>query len=154
MFRRARNCRLRNPLLHIALGSAAALLALGGAALAQDGTRPSIQFELNKLESRKGACRLYFVINNRSAIDIGNLRLDIFVFDKAQIIARRAAIATRRLRPGKTYIRLFEIPDLSCASFGRIVVNEVLSCVDAAKKEEDCEPLLHYSSRAGVPFVD
>lgn len=154
MFRRAQDCRPQILLLLLVLGGAAAFLALEGAALAQDPAGPAIHFELNKLESKKGACRLYFVINNQSDIDVGNLRLDIFVFDKAQIIARRAAIATRRLRPGKTYIRLFEIPDLSCASFGRIVVNEVLSCVDTAKKKLDCEPLLRYSSRAGIPFVD
>ena len=130
-----------------------AALAVGRTAEAAD---PSgrLSIELNKLEAQSTSCRAYFVIVNDSPLDIGDLQLDVFIFDTEGIISRRVAINTRRLEPGKTYIRLFDIAEQTCDGFSRLVLNEVLSCVDSAGAAIDCSNALALSSRTGVAFID
>ena len=108
--------------------------------------------ELNKLEPIEKACRAYFVIKNQSGDQFEDIKLDIFIFGKEDVISRRFAISTGELRPGKTVVRLFDIPDLDCGTVGRFLLNEVISCSTAAGPVERCGDRLTVAARGGTVF--
>ena len=140
------------------LGIAAAALALGQTAAAQTPAAAAadgkISIELNKLEEKPGSCRIYLVIRNQTEIDLKNLELDVFIFDRDDIITRRVGLHTRRLKPGRTYIRLFDITKVTCSEIERLVLNEVISCTSNAGAAIECEDELALSSRSRVSFID
>ncbi len=135
-----------------------AALAMSQAATAQNSApEPAagkISIELNKLEDKQGSCRLYLVIRNRTPRDVKNLELDVFIFDRNDIIARRVGLNTRRLKPSRIYVRLFDITKVTCSEIERLVLNEVLSCTSLAGAAIDCEDDLALSSRARAAFLD
>lgn len=113
-----------------------------------------ISIELNKLEEKQGSCRLYLVIRNRTKTDLKNLELDVFIFDRKDIITRRVGLNTRRLKPVRTYIRLFDITKVTCPEIERLVLNEVISCTSNAGAAIECEDALALTSRSRVKFLD
>ena len=121
---------------------------------AAPGRPRSISIELNKLEPQGSTCRAYFVLVNRSETEFADIQLDVFLFDKQGVVARRAALATRQLQPGKTNIRLFDLVDTPCDTIGRLVLNEVLACKNVVGGPANCQGMLALSSRAGVEFVE
>lgn len=137
----------------LAMLAAAATAAGQTAAPGSPGTG-KISIELNKLEEREGSCRVYLVIENGTTADIKNIELDVFIFDRDEIITRRVGLNTRRLKPGRTYIRLFDITEVTCAAINRLVLNEVISCTAQSGEAIDCEDRLALSSRARAGFID
>lgn len=144
----------------VVLAAAAAMWSCAAHAQATAGDVPapgrprSIEIELNKLEPQGTTCRAYFVIVNRSETEFADIQLDVFLFDKQGIVARRAALSTRQLQPGKTNIRLFDLVDTPCDTIGRLVLNEVLACKNVVGGPANCQGMLALSSRAGVELVD
>ncbi len=146
------------------IGYVACLLLLLAAAPAaaqdeggQEGTRDipgALTIELNKLESAEGACRTYFVLSNTTDRDVGNAKLDVFIFDKDDIIERRVALNTEDIPSGKTQVRIFELDGLDCGTIGKFLLNEVLSCEGANGEPLACASFLRLTSRAGAPFVE
>ncbi|MCG6897157.1 MAG: Tat pathway signal sequence domain protein [Thiocapsa sp.] len=124
------------------------LLAVSAVATADE-----IKLELNKLEPQPNACRAYLVFDNSSGSAIDALLLDLILFDRDGVIARRLAVDTAPLRAAKMTVKLFEIPDLACADIGRILVNEVLDCRDANGEHDDCIERLSVSSRADAELL-
>lgn len=110
---------------------------------------PRIAIELNKIEPQDKACRTYFVIRNGADQAVSDLRLDIFIFDDAGVIVRRFAMSTGRLRPGKTVVRLFDVPDLDCGEAARFLVSEVLSC-ETEGDAASCADRITVSGRGAV----
>jgi hypothetical protein len=138
----------------VTVWSCAAYAQAPAADKASAGRPRSVTIELNKLEPQGATCRAYFVIINRSETEFADIQLDVFLFDKQGIVARRAALATRQLQPGKTNIRLFDLVDTPCDTIGRLVLNEVLACKNVVGAPANCQGMLALSSRAGVEFVD
>ena len=136
----------------------AASLALSQAAAAQKPAPAApagkISIELNKMEERQGSCRLYFVISNRTARNVRNLELDVFLFDHDDIIAHRVGLNTRRLKRSRMHVRVFDIAKVTCAGIGKLVLNEVLSCTATGGGAAGCEDDLAPSSRARAAFLD
>lgn len=122
---------------------------LGSAAQAAD---KDVVLELNKLEAIDKACRAYFLIRNQSKDEFEDIKLDIFIFAKDGVISRRFAISTGQLRPGKTVVRLFDIPDLECGTATRFLLNEVISCSAASGAIDKCGERLSVAARGGVTF--
>ena len=71
----------------------------------------SISLELNKLEQEGGSCRAYLVIANPGTDAFSAFTLDFVVFDNSGTIARRLAIELAPMRPAKTIVKVFDIPD-------------------------------------------
>lgn len=144
-----------------ALLAAATLTPAGATAQSESEGSPGaaeadgqVLIELNKLETEGANCRTYFVVRNRLGQDITNVKLDVFLFDHAQIIQKRVALNTRKLRHGKTYVRIFDLADIDCGTVGQLLLNEVLACELADGEGEDCAGDVRVTSRADVPFVD
>lgn len=138
---------------HRNLMQALLLLALG--ALAGIAAAQEIKLELNKLEPQPetNACRAYLVFDNSAGPAIEALQLDLILFDRDGVIARRLAVDTAPLRAAKTTVKLFDIPDLACTDIRRILINEVLECRDADGAHADCIERLTLSTRAETQLV-
>lgn len=124
--------------------------ALSVATLAADS---SVSVELNKLEQMDGACRAYFVLENRSGIGFDTLKLDLVMFDSDRIVTRRLAAEVGPLPPGKTSLKVFDMQDLLCAELGRLLLNDVTACADDSGRRDDCLALLSTNTRGTVPFI-
>lgn len=114
---------------------------------------PNVRLELNKLEVAGNACRAYLLVENASGIGFEVLKLDLVMFDPDGIIADRLAVEAAPLPVGKTSLRVFDIPGLSCPSLGRMLLNDVVSCADAKGSRTDCLGLLSTGTRASVEFI-
>lgn len=115
---------------------------------------PRVSVELNKLEPRESACQAYLVVENKTDIAFGSLKLDLVVFDLDLIVARRLAVETAPLRGGKTAVKVFPISEVRCDRISRVLLNDVLTCRDDAGDRADCQDLLEVSSRAAAPLVE
>jgi hypothetical protein len=113
----------------------------------------SITIELNKLEPAANACRGYFVVENRLPDTVKELRLDIFLFDRAGVILRRVGLPFADVRSQRMKIVLFDLADLNCNEIGRLVVNDVLACTSAnGAPISDCSGMVATTTRAGPRF--
>jgi hypothetical protein len=136
-----------------ALFTALALATIGTASpvLAQDA--PRISIELNRLEPQGANCRVWMVARNPAADAIDPLRLDLILFGKDGVIARRLALDIGPLPASRTQARIFDLAGQSCDGLGSILLNDVLACGPTAESKAACLPRLALSSRAdGVSF--
>jgi hypothetical protein len=113
----------------------------------------TLNVELNKLEVQDGACRAYLVFENQTPHSFSQLALDLVMFDKDGVIAKRLAVDVAPLPAGKTSVKLFDIEDLACDGIGRILVNDAIDCQEDGGKISDCVALIEPSSRSDVSMV-
>jgi hypothetical protein len=115
---------------------------------------PEIHVELNKLEPAGNACRTYFIVTNGLAEPLKELRLDVFLFDKSGIILRRFGLTFMEARAERSKVVLFDLPDLACDALGRLVINDVVSCLSAlGTPVHDCLARLRTSTRTPALFT-
>lgn len=134
-----------------AVGLTVATAGIALPAAAQDAQRISI--ELNRLEPQGGNCRVWMVARNPAPEAIDPLRLDLLMFGKDGVIARRLALDIGPLPESKTQARIFDLAGLSCDSIGSVLLNDVLACGPAPEGRAACLPRIALSSRvSGVSF--
>jgi hypothetical protein len=109
-----------------------------------------ISLELNKLEQQGGNCRAYLVIANPGAAGFSGFTLDFVLFDHSGTIARRLAVDIAPVRPDKTMVKVFDIPETACGAIGSILVNDVLHCRDASGDVAGCVDRVKTSSKLAV----
>ena len=117
----------------------ALLLPFSGVALAQD--RPAatpLRIELNKIEAAGESCRTYFLIDNQKGETWRSLKLDLFALDTDGVAAKRLAVEVGPVPGRKTLIKLFDFPGLNCSRFGRVLLNDVLTCDGTTTSREEC----------------
>jgi hypothetical protein len=110
----------------------------------------SIGLELNKLEQQGGNCRAYLVVANPGPAAFSGFTLDLVLFDRGGTIARRLAVDIAPVRPEKTMVKVFDIPETACGAIGSILVNDVLHCRDASGDVAGCVDRITPSSRISV----
>jgi hypothetical protein len=110
----------------------------------------SIGLELNKLEQQGGNCRAYLVIANPGTNAFSGFTLDLVVFDRGGTISRRLAVELAPLRPAKTMVKVFDIPQTVCGAIGSILVNDVIHCRDASGDVAGCVERVATSSKISV----
>jgi hypothetical protein len=148
MTSRSSHWNLRLPWRTGAVGLLLAALALPAAAA--EGTLP---MQLNKLEPDGGACTAYLLLENRLGVALQALRVDIVLFDRTGVIARRLAVDVGALPEGKTSVRAFGVSGLACDAIGRVLLNDVITCTDGQGERTDCMTRIVTDSLAGVPFI-
>lgn len=112
-----------------------------------------IRLELNKLEPTSGgACRVYFLIENGKGPSLRSLKLDLFVLDDKGVVGKRMAVEAAPIASGKTMVKLFDVAGVECGSFGRVLLNDVISCTAADGAALSCLDRIDVSSKADVPF--
>jgi hypothetical protein len=115
---------------------------------------PAVTIELNKLEPHDGACRAYLVVENAMEGAFEGLKLDLVMFDVDGIVAKRLAVEAGPLPAGKTSLKVFDIDGLPCERLGRVLLNEVISCLDGSGARDDCLALISTSARSTVAFIE
>jgi hypothetical protein len=113
----------------------------------------ALNVELNKLEPRGDACRLYLVFVNDTARDFSAFKLDLVLFGQEGVIAKRLAVDAAPLKARKTSVRLFDLPQIDCAGIARILVNDVLECRVGSQDVSECQSMVTVSSRAEVELL-
>src|ERR1700740_1376387 len=86
----------------------------------------TIGVELNRLEDQGGNCRAYLVITNPGAAEYSGFALDLVIFDRGGTIMYRLAVDAAPVRPEKTSVKVFDIPETACGAIGSILVNDVI----------------------------
>ncbi len=126
----------------------ALLLPFSGTALAQDrASTPPLRIELNKIEAAGENCRTYFLIDNQKGESWRSLKLDLFALDTDGVAAKRLAVEVGPVPGRKTLIKLFDFPGLNCSRFGRVLLNDVLTCEGAATSREECLSAVETTSK-------
>ena len=115
-----------------------------------------MRIELNRLEPREGgACRVWLVLNNAAAEALNPLRLDLVLFGRGGVVARRLAVDVGPLPAGRTQARIFDLAGQGCETIGSLLLNDVLACngTEAPEREACVARALLESRVDGVTFV-
>lgn len=132
----------------------AAAVTLPGASWAQsEEVASGVAIELNKLEPNGEACRAYLVVKNTAAAAFESLKLDLVMFDRDGVVAKRLAVQAAPLPVGKTSLKVFDITGHDCAGIGSILLNDVLECAPGPQDGAGCLGLIAASARGDVPFI-
>ncbi|WP_338664959.1 Tat pathway signal protein [Pararoseomonas sp. SCSIO 73927] len=115
------------PLLPMAAAPALAQTTPAQTAPAQIASGGQVAVELNRLEARPEGCRVWMLARNPGAA-VDPLRLDLVVFGKDQVVARRLALDLGPLPAEKTMARIFDLAGTSCDGVGYLLLNDVLAC--------------------------
>jgi hypothetical protein len=129
-----------------------ALIAAGTTtALAEGAPRP-ISIELNGAEANGKACRLSFVVANGLEQSIDDMALELVLFDKEGRVDRFVVVRTAKVPAGKSRVRQFDIPETTCPSIARILVNDVKECAGAGLTPAACAESIQVATRSDIKF--
>jgi hypothetical protein len=129
------------------LAAAVVLAGLSGVVRAQPAARSSqAGIELNRLEARAEGCRVWLLLRNPTTVGHDRLRLDLLLFGRDGVIARRMLIDAGQLPAEKTMARIFDAPGLACDAIGSVLLNDIPMC-----GTEPCLP--HFATSSRVPDV-
>jgi hypothetical protein len=131
----------------------AAALAAWAACGAGAAAGPTLDIELNKLEDAGGQCVASLLLTNRLSETLDQVRFDLYVFDKAGVIARRLLLDTGPMRTDKTTVASFALLEQPCGNISKLLVNDVPVCKTAAGAAVDCVAALNLTSRTAVPLT-
>jgi len=131
----------------------AAMVALGTMVAAAQAADVSIAIELNRLEERGSDCRAYLVSHNKGQAAHDAFKLDLVVFDKGGVIARRLAVDVGPLRGEKRSVKVFDLGGLACKDISQILVNDVIECGVAKGREGECVGMFEVQSRAAAQLT-
>lgn len=117
------------------------------------GSAAGVTLELNRLEPLKAGCRMHMVLGNTSGARYSSYRIDLVIFGKDGVVARRTILDASPLRESKTSVHAFDVAALGCEGFGRVLLNDVVECRTAKGPVDDCVSMVSVSSRAGVELT-
>ena len=143
--------RQRSTALRFAVLFGGALVSWASAKAAEAPAK--IGVELNRLEDQGGSCRAYLVISNPGSAEYSGFALDLVVFDRGGTIMRRLAVDVAPVRPAKTSVKVFDIPETTCGTIGSILVNDVIHCRNANGDVAECIDRLSTSSKLQVSLL-
>ncbi|MEP3330023.1 hypothetical protein [Sedimentitalea sp.] len=110
--------------------------------------------ELNKTEEIDGGgCRAFFLFRNETASSFDGFEMSLAIMDTGGVIDRLLSIDAAPLPVARTTLKLFEIPDTSCANISEILLHEMTSCKQQNQTEMDCFPILDLNSKASAVLV-
>ncbi len=125
------------------------LAALPAIAAAEDAP-PKLALELNRIDPLDGACRLTFMAENGLGTDLRGLALETVLIDTDGQVERLTLFDFGDLPAGIPRVRQFDLPGLSCAALGRVLINGVAAC---GAEAVDCASALELDTRTGVEVI-
>lgn len=115
---------------------------------AQSGT---LSVELNKFEEiETGGCRAYFLFRNGTDNSFEEFEMSLAVLDASGVIDRLLSIDAAPIPVARTTLKLFEIPETSCANISEVLLHEMTSCRPQNGAEMDCFPILELNSKTSA----
>ncbi|MEZ5866298.1 MAG: Tat pathway signal sequence domain protein [Geminicoccaceae bacterium] len=112
-----------------------------------------LTIELNKTEQLGADCQAFLMMENGTESRLDRLGLDLVMIDRDGVIARRLAVEVGPLRAGRTSVKVFAIDGIDCGAIGRVLLNDVLACEDAAGPRDDCLELIRTTARGPIAFA-
>lgn len=122
-----------------------------GTPAAADG---KLSVEMNKFEEiDTGGCRAFFLFRNQTGKSFDGFEMSLAILDTNGVIDRLLSIDAAPLPVARTTLKLFEIPDLSCAAISEVLLHEVTSCQPQNEPQMDCFPILDLRSKTSAALV-
>ena len=114
----------------------------------------TMTLELNRLDTERGGCRIYFLVKNPLDRVFSKLDIDVAFFDKKEIIIGRSKIEFGKVRKQKTTLHSVSFADFDCAKVGKVLLNDVVACGSqiTGGEPQDCLDLVTLSYRGKVEF--
>jgi hypothetical protein len=114
-----------------------------------------VSVELNKLEPKGQACRIYLVVTNKTTADYQDFNLDLVLFRPDGIIGRNFKINLAPLKANKRAVKLFDLDNdgTGCDQVGSFLINDVLECKTASGPVDNCLGKLTVSSLTKVQLT-
>lgn len=123
--------------------------ALAASPIHSQTAEPSLLIELNRIDQVGEACRLTFLVDNRSGADVTAISLETVMLDVDGVVDRLTIFDFGALPDSVPRVRQFDLPDLSCDALGRVLVNGVADCDPALA----CTARLEFSTRTEVEVI-
>jgi len=124
---------------------------MSGEAIAQSA---QLTVELNKFEENEnGNCRAFFLFRNQTDMSFEGFEMSIAILDQNGVIDRLLSVDAAPLPVARTTLKLFEIPETSCADISEILLHELTSCRPQNADEMDCFPILQLTSKTPAALV-
>jgi len=138
-------------LLKSQIGGAVLAACLGLPAWADSGR---LLVELNKFEEiDTGGCRAFFLFRNQTDNSFDGFEMSLAILDSNGVIDRLLSIDAAPLPVARTTLKLFEIPETTCAGISEILLHELTSCRPQNADEIDCFPILDLNSKTSAALV-
>ena len=136
----------------LALASVCASVSWAQAPATPSASAP-IRLELNRLEADGDNCHAYLLIDNSAGTAHRSFKVDLFVLDTDGIATKRVLLELGPIAAKKTLIRLFDIQNLPCAKFGKVLLNDVPVCDTETGEHQSCLASTTTDSKAAVPLI-
>ena len=114
---------------------------------------PSLSLELNAVQDAGEACRLTFLVNNETGLEIDKAVFETVIFDTTGGVVSLSLFNFRDLPAARPRVRQFEVPDVACDTVGKVLINGANSCVVDGAESEICNKALSLSSRLAVELL-
>ena len=135
------------------IAAAATVTALVASAAPAQQAGP-LSVELNKMEPAEGGgCRAYFLFRNETGKSFEGFEMSLAILNGTGVIDRLLSIDAAPLPVSRTTLKLFEIPETSCANISEILLHELTSCKPQNGEEMDCFPILTLASKTPAQLV-
>ncbi|WP_080604205.1 hypothetical protein [Sinorhizobium fredii] len=139
-------CRSR-----FAFSTAALVLSLTGAAMAQEATAASgLTIELNEIAPSEKGCKLTFVAGNGLQQSLSKVSFEFVLFDQKGLVERMAVLDFRDLPAGKTKVRQFDLSGTKCEAVKGLLINDAPACVGEGVDKGACMTGLKTGSKSAV----
>ncbi|GAA6203039.1 hypothetical protein [Aquicoccus sp. SU-CL01552] len=130
-----------------------ALATMCTSAAAQEAPTPSLSIELNALTPLDRGCALSFLALNGRSADVSRAVFEAVLFDRAGRVDRLMLFDFAALPAGRPRVRQFVVPDLGCATLGRILFNGASSCEGTGLAPDACTKGLDLTTRTDVEVI-
>ena len=114
-----------------------------------------LTIEINKFEEiAGGGCRAFFLFQNATGKSFEGFEMSLAIFNADGVIDRLLSIDAAPLPVARTTLKLFEIPQIACASISEVLLHDVPVCKPQNEVNTDCYPMLDLKSRTSAPLED
>ncbi|MDU9004529.1 hypothetical protein [Sedimentitalea todarodis] len=134
----------------VLLAGAVPVLALAQSA---ESTPMSLSLELNAVQDVGGACRLTFLVNNETGMEIDKAVFETVIFDTSGGVVSLSLFNFRDLPAERLRVRQFEVPEIACDTVGKALINGANSCIVKGAESDICDKALSLSSRLAVELL-
>lgn len=128
---------------------------VAGVALADEPAVPSpaLSIELNTLTQQGEACRMIFMVENTLGADLAAAVFETVLFKTDGSVERLTLFDFQALPQGRPRVRQFDLPNVGCDSFGRVLINDVHACRGDGITDADCLKGLKLSTKTAVEVL-
>ncbi|OAP43359.1 hypothetical protein AU381_27280 [Sinorhizobium glycinis] len=138
-------------LSRFAFSTAAMVLSVAGAAVAQEATVASgLTIELNEISPSEKGCKLTFVAGNGLQQSLSKVSFEFVLFDQKGLVERMAVLDFRDLPTGKTKVRQFDLPGTKCEAVKSLLINDAPACIGEGIDKGACMTGLKTGSKSAV----